>query len=141
MYGLQCFDSWLYDDTDPMMHLKYEDTFAKLKEKADQGYFEELIRQYLLDNPHSALIAAVPEKGLQAKKDAALAGQLADYKAGLSPETIKQLVKETKALKEYQEIPSPQSDLEKIPMLKREDIRREAEPLYNDCLLYTSRCV
>lgn len=132
MYGLQCFDSWLYDDTDPMMHLKYEDTFAMLKEKADQGYFEELIRQYLLDNPHSALIAAVPEKGLQAKKDAALSGQLADYKAGLSPETIKQLVKETKALKEYQEIPSPQSDLEKIPMLKREDIRREAEPLYND---------
>ena len=48
MYGLQCLDSWLYGG-DPMMHLEYEDTFAALKKGADSGYFEGLIRTYLLD--------------------------------------------------------------------------------------------
>ena len=50
MYGLQCLDSWLYGG-DPLMHLEYEETFAFLKKAAKEGYFEELIRKYLLDNP------------------------------------------------------------------------------------------
>ena len=33
----------------------------------------------------------------------------------------------TKELKEYQDTPSPKEDLEKIPLLKRSDIRKEAE--------------
>ena len=50
MYGLQSLDSWLYDG-DPMMHLEYQKTFDFLKQAVDEGYFETLIRDYLLDNP------------------------------------------------------------------------------------------
>lgn len=66
MYGLQCLDSWLYGG-DPMMHLEYEDTFAALKKGADSGYFEELIRTYLLDNPYEAVVIASPKKNLTAR--------------------------------------------------------------------------
>lgn len=38
MYGLQCFDSWLYDESDPLMHLAYAETFRSLKAKAEEGY-------------------------------------------------------------------------------------------------------
>lgn len=49
MYGLQSLDSWLYDG-DPMMHLEYQETFDFLKKAVEEGYFESLIRDYLLDN-------------------------------------------------------------------------------------------
>ncbi len=72
MYGLQSLDSWLYDG-DPMMHLAYGETFEFLKKAVDEGYFESLIRDYLLDNPSEAVITVSPKKGLTAEKEAALA--------------------------------------------------------------------
>ena len=50
-----------------MMHLEYEDTFAALKKGADSGYFEGLIRTYLLDNPYEAVVIASPKKNLTAR--------------------------------------------------------------------------
>ena len=128
IYGLWCMDSWLYDG-DPMMHLEYQETFDFLKAKAEEGYFENLIREYLLDNPFEAVIALVPQKNLTAMEDKALAERLAAYKASLSQEELAAMVQETRELKEYQETPSPQEDLEKIPMLRREDISRECEEI------------
>lgn len=128
MYGLQCMDSWLYGG-DPMMHLQYQQTFDYLKMAVDEGYFEQLIRDYLLDNPFEAVLIVSPERNLTAKEDEKTAKKLAAYKASLSDEEIRRLVEQTRALKEYQEIPSPQEDLEKIPMLSREDIGTEPEKL------------
>lgn len=131
MYGLQCFDSWLYDEKDPLMHLKYEKTFELLKEKMEEGYFEELLRRYLIENPHRASIDVVPKKGLLAEKEAKLAEKLQAYKDGLTGDEIQRLVEQTKELKQYQEEPSSQEELEMIPMLSRQDIKKEAAPLYN----------
>lgn len=128
MYGLQCMDSWLYDG-DPMMHLRYQETFDYLKKVVDDGYFEQLIREYLLDNPFEAFLIVSPKKNLTAMEEEKTAKKLAAYKASLSKEEIKQLVEQTQGLKEYQETPSPQSDLEKIPMLRREDISPEPEEI------------
>ncbi|MBS5063123.1 MAG: insulinase family protein [Hungatella hathewayi] len=129
MYGLQSLDSWLYDG-DPMMHLEYQETFDFLKKAVEEGYFESLIRDYLLDNPFEAVIVVSPERNLTAKEDAAVARKLAEYKAGLSAQEVKTLVKETEELKTYQDTPSPSEELEKIPMLSREDIDRKAEEIH-----------
>ena len=129
MYGLQSLDSWLYDG-DPMMHLEYQETFDFLKKAVEEGYFESLIRDYLLDNPFEAVIVVSPERNLTAKEDAAVAKKLAEYKAGLSAQEVKALVKETEELKLYQDTPSPSEELEKIPMLSREDIDRKAEEIH-----------
>lgn len=131
MYGLWSMDSWLYDG-DPMLHLEYQETFDFLKKAVGEGYFEGLIREYLLDNPFEAVITLLPQKNLTAKEDQKLAKKLEDYRASLSEEELLSLQKETKALKEYQETPSPQEDLLKIPMLKREDIDTEGEGLYGE---------
>ncbi len=128
MYGLQCFDSWLYDESAPLMHLTYADTFAWLKEQMDQGYFEKLITDYLLDNPHTAVIMAVPKKGMNEAKEAALAEKMAAYKASLTADEVEEVVNQTKALKAYQDEPTDPEILKKIPMLSREDIGREAQP-------------
>ena len=132
MYGLQIFDSWLYDETKPFIHVEALDTFAFLKEQINTGYFEKLIQTYLLDNQHGALVTIVPEPGRTARLDAELKEKLQAYKESLSREEIEKLVTDTKHLQEYQEEPSSQEDLEKIPMLTREDISREIAPIYNE---------
>ena len=129
IYGLSCMDSWLYDDDEPFLYLKILDVFAALKEKIETGYFEELIQKYLLDNSHKSYVSIEPEKGLNARLEKELEEKLAAYKNGLSEEEIDKLVEDTKHLKQYQEEPSPKEDLMKIPMLKRQDMKREAQPL------------
>ena len=131
MYGLQMMDSWLYDETKPFIHIQASDTFEFLKDNIDKGYFEQLIRTWLLENNHSSLLILTPEKGLTEKTEAETDRKLAEYKAGLSGETLKAMVRQTKALKKYQEEPSAPEDLEKIPILEIEDIEPKPQPFFN----------
>ena len=131
IYGLQCMDSWLYDDTKPFLHLEASPTFAFLKEMVDTDYFEKLIQNYMLSNTHVSVVMIEPEHGLNAKKEKELEEKLENYKKSLSEAEIEKLMKDTKHLKQYQEEPSPKEDLEKIPMLKREDMKKEAALFYN----------
>ena len=134
MYGLQALDSWLYDDKDPFMHIVANDTYAFLKSKVDTDYYESLIEKYLLNNAHSSIVVLEPERGLNTKKDKELADKLSKMKAAMSDSDIDKLVEDTKALKAYQEEPSSQEDLEKIPLLKISDIKREAKKYqYEEC--------
>ncbi len=132
MYGLQIFDSWLYDENSPFLHVEALDTFAFLKEQVEGRYFEELIQKYLLDNTHGALVTVLPEKGRTARLDAELHQRLQEYKEGLSKEEIQKLVEDTRNLQAYQDAPDSPEGLEKIPVLKREDISREPAPFYNE---------
>ncbi len=126
MYGLQCLDSWLYDG-DPMMHLQYQETFDYLKQAVDEGYFEKLICDYLLDNPFEAMIVLSPKKNMTAQEEEKLAEKLASYKASLTSEQKEDIVKATKALKQYQDTPSTPEEMAMIPLLERKDIDRTAE--------------
>ena len=132
MYGLQAFDSWLYQDDSVFLHLEALDTFAFLKEQAAEGYFEGLITKYLLENPHGSLVIIRPKRGLTAEQDEALKKKLAAYKESLTAEERTRIVESTRHLKEYQSEPSPQEELEKIPLLEREDIGKEALPFQNE---------
>ena len=131
MYGLQLFDSWLYDETKPFIHMQAIPTFEFLKEQVETGYFEELIQKYLLDNTHGSIVIIKPERRRTARMDKELADKLQAYKDSLSKEEIDALVKATKELEEYQEEESAPEDLAKIPVLGREDISREIAPIYN----------
>ena len=129
MYGLQILDSWLYDDTKPFVHIEANETFKKLREKVEAGYFEELVRKYLLNNTHKSVVILKPKKGLTEERDAQLRCMLAEIKASLSMEELEKIVADTAALREYQESEDSKEDLEKIPLLSREDIGREARKI------------
>ncbi len=128
MYGLQSLDSWLYGG-DPLMHLEYQETFDFLKKEVANGYFENLLREYLLDNPFEAVLVVKPEKNLTAKNDRELAERLKAYRESLSREEVLRIVEQTRELKEYQDTPSTREELETIPMLRRSDIGTKAEEL------------
>ena len=132
MYGLQMMDSWLYDDEKPFIHIEALDTFEFLKKQIGTGYYESLIQNYLLDNPHGAIVIVTPEKGRTARMETELEEKLQEYKASLTAEEIETFVQKTHALEDYQSEPESEENLEKIPVLKREDISREIEPIINE---------
>ena len=132
IYGLQCLDSWLYDDDAPFLHLEALNTFRFLKEHTTDGYFEGLLQKYLIDNTHKTVVLVEPKKGLNEEREKALEEKLASYKASLSEDEVRRLVADTAHLKEYQQQPSSKEDLAKIPMLSRKDMKREAAPFYNE---------
>lgn len=131
IYGMDLFDSWLYDEGKPFEYLKELDAFEELKKRNGTGYFENLIRRYLLSNNHAAVVTLKPEKGLAARREKAAAEKLAAYKASLSDEELDAMVAGTKALKEYQESEDSEEALNSLPMLSRKDIDRKT-PLHPD---------
>ena len=135
LYGIICMDSWLYDEEKPFLHLEALSVYRYLKEQIDTGYFEDLVQKYFLDNPHAALVAAVPKKGLAAERDEALRQKLAAYKASLSEDQKRELMERTKRLREYQDAPTAKEDLAKLPMLKRGDLKKKAAPLCNQVVM------
>lgn len=131
LFGLNCLDSWLFDDMKPFIHLECLGTFAKLRKAVDTDYFEKLIQEYLLDNTHGSSVTVKPKRGLGNEREEALAKELSDYKASLSDEEIKKLIEDTEHLKKYQEEPSSDEDLRKLPMLTRADMKKNAMPFSN----------
>lgn len=131
-YGLQIMDSWLYAEDKPFIYMDALATYAFLKEKIGTRYFEELIQTYVLDNTHGAIVVVKPEKGRTARMDKELEEALASYKASLDSKEIEKLVEATHALVEYQEADENPEDVEKIPVLAREDISREIAPIQNE---------
>ncbi len=131
LYGLRAMSSWLHDDHKPFLHMKDTTGYAFLKEKIGTGYYEKVIKEYFLQNTHNSIVILKPKSGLNAEKEEELKKKLAAYKATLTKEELQRIIRETKDLAIFQETPSTKEELEAIPLLTREDIKKEIEPLYN----------
>ena len=132
MYGLQILDSWLYDDGKPFIHIEANDTFAFLKKQVKTGYFENLVKEYLLNNLHSAVVILKPEAGLGERQERELKEKLASKKASMSEEEIKGVKDTLEKLRAFQEKEDAQEDLNKIPLLTRADMKKEANGFVNE---------
>ena len=130
MYGLQILDSWLYDENQPFIHVQADQTLKALREKIDTDYYENLIKEYLLNNTHKTILIVEPVENLAEEKERALHEKLQDYKASLTKEELEKIVSNTRALLEFQEAEDTPEDLACIPVLAREDIKKEAAKLY-----------
>ena len=131
MYGLNAFNSWLYDDNEPFMYLRYNQEFEYLKEQIGTEYYVNFLKERILDNTHKTILVGLPKKGLNKELEQKVAEKLATYKKSLTPEEIKRIVEQTKELERYQSEPSSKEDLEKIPMLELEDIETKAKEVKN----------
>jgi len=84
-----------------------------------------------LNNQHKTIVVVEPVKGLTGRKEKELADALAKKKAELSDAQLLEIVEQTEALKQYQEEPDTKENLEKIPLLTRADMKKEAENYVN----------
>ena len=128
IYGIRMMKTWLYDGA-PADYLRYEDVLAQLKEGLENGYFEQVIRESFLENPHEALVTLAPSRTLGQEREAAQETILAEKKAAMSADEIAKVMDDCAALKAAQEAPDTEEALASIPILARSDIRKEAEHL------------
>ncbi len=64
--------------------------------------FGPLLRKFLLENKHRVSVEMLPDTGLAAQKEAVERERLATVRAGMGPEDVEAVIKETKELKERQ---------------------------------------
>ncbi|MBE5883090.1 MAG: insulinase family protein [Lachnospiraceae bacterium] len=132
MYGLQVLDSWLYDESKPFIHIEANETFATLRKKVGEGYFEGLVQKYLLENTHRSVVVLKPKLGLLEEQEAALKQKLAKIRAGMSCQEIQAVLDTYAKLTDFQEKEDSKEDMEKIPLLSRDDIKKEATGFVNE---------
>ncbi|MCO7175817.1 insulinase family protein [Sporolactobacillus kofuensis] len=128
IYSIMTMDSWLHD-ADPLMHLKFEATLAKIKQALTTNYFETLIENYLLNSNHQTFVTIAPSKTIADKEAKFVESKLADVKKNLNAEGLQQIIEETKKLKERQSSSDKPEDLRKIPMLTLSDVQKKAEDI------------
>jgi len=126
LYAITALSTWLYGE-DPYVNLEFSKYLDKLAEIADEGYFEKLIQEKLLDNDFRIELTLTAEPGLNDQLEEARLRELQAYKDNLSDEEIDEIVAETQALRERQDTPDRPDDLAKIPTLEKEDLNTEVD--------------
>lgn len=121
-------NAWLYGK-DPFIYTRFDEIFAELREKAGQGYFEGLIRKYLLNNPHAAYVTLRPVIDLAAQEARSLAEKLQQYRESLSEGEKASLVRTTQELLQYQAEEDPPEIKRCVPHLSIADMKKEAEQI------------
>jgi Zn-dependent M16 (insulinase) family peptidase len=122
---LHALTYWLHG-RDPLAPLAFEAPLARIKERvaARERYFEDLIAQYLVANPHRTTTIVTPDTE-QAQREAAEERQRLDAaSARMSQAEVDALVRDTRTLKLMQETPDPPEALATIPGLKLSDLPR-----------------
>lgn len=119
--AMSAMAGWLYSDDDPAAYLRFEDVFASLREKVEEGYFEALLRELFLDNDHRACTEVVPTESDEAAEEAEAAGER-EAAAALTEDEAASIREAVRALREAQEAPDAPEALAKLPQLSRADI-------------------
>ena len=132
MYIVTAYNTWLYDDNNPFAVLKFDECFAHLREKINTSYYEDLIKDYLLNNNHASFVVCSPSSTLNEEREKILKDKLASFKATLSKAELEKMIEDTIALKKYQSTPNTKEELATIPLLSREDIKENLPKLSNE---------
>ncbi len=124
IYSLNIMENWLYE-LDPFERLQFNEYFSELRKLAGNGYFEKLIKDYILDAKVKSVVILKGDKNYQKNLDVAMKKQLKDYKDSLSKEEIQEIVANNERLKEFGSRPDKKEDYEKIPLLELSDIDKK----------------
>jgi len=120
----QMSDLWLHGG-DPAEGLKYTDLFATLRQRIPTGWFERVLRDCLLDNPHHAELTMVPSPTLGQERHRTELADLERIKSGLTAAQLARIADEAKALKAHQAAADRPEDLAKLPKLSVADVPAE----------------
>ena len=95
--------TWLYDDDAATLALKYGPVYEELRGELDGSYFEDLLRELVLENDHMALVELVPVDAAEGAEGAE-AAELAAKRDAMTDAELADVVERTAALRAAQEI-------------------------------------
>ena len=118
--------TWLYDDDAATLALKYGPVYEELRGELDGSYFENLLRELVLENDHMALVELVPVDAAEGSEGAE-AAELAAKRDAMTDAELADVVERTAALRAAQEAEDTPEDKATLPRLRVSDIG-EARP-------------
>ena len=118
--------TWLYDDDAATLALKYGPVYEELRSEMDGTYFEDLLRELVLENDHMALVELVPVDAAEGSEGAE-AAELAAKRDAMTDAELADVVERTAALRAAQEAEDTPEDKATLPRLRVSDIG-EARP-------------
>ena len=118
--------TWLYDDDAATLALKYGPVYEELRGELDGSYFEDLLRELVLENDHMALVELVPVDAAEGAESAE-AAELAAKRDTMTDAELADVVERTAALRAAQEADDTPEAKATLPRLRVSDIG-EARP-------------
>ncbi len=118
--------TWLYDDDAATLALKYGPVYKELRSELDGTYFEDLLRELVLENDHMALVELVPVDAAEGSEGAE-ATELAAKRDAMTDAELADVVERTAALRAAQEADDTPEAKATLPRLRVSDIG-EARP-------------
>ncbi len=119
---LSALGLWVYEG-DPIAGLAFEAPLATLKANIAKGrYFETLIEDHLLNNPHRVSVTLRPDPEEGKRRDAAERARLDKAKAAMSPAELEEVMAAAEELKRLQDLPNSPEALATLPALSLADI-------------------
>lgn len=128
VFATQVMASWLYGG-DPAEFLQVGDLFDRLRKKCESGWFEELLRRVLLDNPHRARLDLRPSHEAGREKREAERARLREVKESWDAGQEREVRSFQARLQSWQEAPDSPEALSSIPRLRPDQVPREPERL------------
>ncbi len=109
--------------TDPFEALEIEELFRTIRHKAlEEGYFEELIERYLLENKATVVVTLIPDPAKLAQTQDEEIKRLEDYAATLTGTQRQELIARTAELRQQQQTPNSPETLALLPQLSHSDL-------------------
>lgn len=115
--------TWLYDDADEAATrgIEYGPIYEELNRELDGTYFEDLLRELVLESKHRALVELVPvaDDAAASREEEA---ELAAAKAAMDDAELQRIVEDVAALRERQEAEDAPEARATLPRLHVSDI-------------------
>lgn len=114
--------------TDPFSYFSNEELIQSLRHKAlEEGYFEELIKKYLLDNPSRVTVTLTPDPKKQARNVEKEQARLQQADSEASAEERQQRIARTRDLMQQQQQPNSVETLALLPQLTLDDLTADID--------------
>ncbi len=119
-YGLQLILHALNSAThrgDPVALLDLEPALAELqRESRHPDFIKQLVRKFLLDNPHRVTLTLKPDRELSSRRETAEAARLANIRAALSEDDCQKIIQQSLELQQRQEAAIDENVLPKVTL-------------------------
>lgn len=122
--AIQVMNSWLYGG-DPALYLRNDEAFAALRAHLSDGYFEQLLREMLLEDETMCELHALPSETLGAERAAAEKQRAKALWESMDEEERAAHGQELDALHAWQQTPDSPEALAKIPHLTLSEVSPE----------------
>ena len=123
VYALSSLDSWLYGG-DPLKSICFNKIFESLREKINSSYYEDLLKEVILNSTHCGSVLLRPSNTLGEQKAEKERKKLHDIAATWNKEDKEKLLRLNSDLKKWQASEDTPEQKATLPALHLEDLKK-----------------